>query len=60
MSVYREYYEVHDSEMTNYISCVDFWGELLKMSLSVWVHGCNGVHIAMGRFQRLKRSPHLW
>ncbi len=35
------------TEMTNYISCVDFWGELLKMSLSVWVHACNGVHIAM-------------
>jgi len=46
MSVYREYYEVHDSEMTNYISCVDFWGELLKLSLALWVHGCNGVHIA--------------
>ncbi len=46
MSVYRNIMKCM-TEMTNYISCVDFWGELLKMSLSVWVHACNGVHIAM-------------
>lgn len=30
MSVYREYYEVHDSKMTNYISCVDFCERAFK------------------------------
>lgn len=30
MSVYRACYEVHDSKMTNYISCVDFCERALK------------------------------
>ncbi len=35
------------TEMTNYISCVDFWGELLKCLSLCGFNACNGVHIAM-------------